>query len=344
MPLIEATGRGLYCEAGRFFIDPLRPVEKAVVTHAHADHARPGCEAYLCTDRGAAIVRHRIGRRGVIEALPFGQRREINGVSVSLHPAGHLLGSAQVRVEHQGEVWVVSGDYKTSVDPSCEAFEPVRCHTFITECTFGLPIYSWPHPSAVFSEINAWWRGNQEQGLTSILFAYALGKSQQVIGGVDSSIGSILVHGAVEPFLPLYRAQGIQLPDTLKADRANGRAHRGRALVIAPGSARNTPWLRPFAPFSLACPSGWMRVRGARRRQALDRGFLLSGHAGWDELLSAIDATGAQRIGATHGQTAPLVRYLREQKGLDAWELPGRHPSRPDASTGTGSNEEVGAG
>ncbi len=323
--LLQVTERGLYCALGDFYIDTWQPVTRAVITHAHADHARPGSQRYLTSPSGANILRLRVDANARIVAQPFGQPLHLNGVSLSLHPAGHLLGSAQVRVEHRGEVWVVSGDYKTEMDATCEPFELVPCHTFITESTFGLPIYRWRPQAQIFAEINQWWRQNQEQGRTSIIFAYALGKAQRVLAGVDDTIGPILVHGAVNRFVLAYRRAGIIQPVTIYAESEAVRQHRGQALVIAPPSAAGSAgWLRKFGPTSLAFASGWMQIRGARRRRAVDRGFVLSDHADWDGLLSTIKATGAQRIGVTHGYTNTLVRYLNEQ-GFDAFVMPTRY-------------------
>jgi putative mRNA 3-end processing factor len=323
--LLQATERGLYCSAGDFYIDPWQPVTRAVITHAHADHARPGSQRYLTSPTGAGLLRQRVGPIPRIVAQPFGEAIYVNGVRVSLHPAGHLLGSAQVRVEHQGEIWVVSGDYKCETDATCEPFELVRCHTFISESTFGLPIYRWRPQSQIFAEINQWWQQNQQVGRTSILFAYALGKSQRVLAGVDATLGPILIHGALQRFIHAYQRAGITQPQTLYADSENSRRHRGQALVIAPPSAAGSPgWLRKFGATSLAFASGWMQIRGTRRRQALDRGFVLSDHADWEGLLDTIKATGAQHIGVTHGYTATLARYLNEI-GLDAYVMPTRY-------------------
>jgi len=291
-------------------------VPRAVVTHAHGDHVAWGCGAYLASADGAALLQLRLGGTGAVEPLPYGERRLLGGVSVSLHPAGHILGSVQVRLEAGGEVWVVSGDYKTDPDPTCRPFEPVRCHTFISESTFGLPIYRWPAQSEVFSEINAWWRVNADAGRASLLSGYALGKAQRLIAGLDPSIGPILTHGAVEKINAAYRAAGVALPATTYAGDADRGATR-RAIVIAPPSAAGSVWARRFGNASNAFASGWMRVRGARRRRSLDRGFTLSDHADWPGLLGAIAATGAERVWVTHGFTGPVVRWLEEQ-GLEA--------------------------
>jgi len=310
--LLETNENGLYCAAGGFYIDPWLPVERAVITHAHADHARPGSSEYLCSSRGAPVLRERLGPDSSITGLAWSEELDLQGVRISFHPAGHILGSSQIRVEHKGEVWVVSGDYKTEPDRTCDSFELVRCNTFVTESTFGLPIYKWLPERDVFAEINAWWASNLAKGRTSVLFAYALGKAQRLLAGVESSLGPIAVHGAVQRFVDVYRAAGVLLPDVMRGDDAGAAKVKGCGLVIAPPSAANSPWLRKFGESSSAFASGWMRVRGIRRRRAADRGFVLSDHADWPSLLHTIEATGAERIEVTHGYVTQLARYLNE--------------------------------
>ena len=340
--VLQLTNEGLYCEAGGFHVDPWAAVPRAVVTHAHGDHVAWGCGAYLASADGAALLRLRLGGTGAVEALPYGERRLLGGVGVSLHPAGHILGSAQVRLEAGGEVWVVSGDYKTDPDPTCLPFEPVRCHTFISESTFGLPIYRWPAQSEVFGEINAWWRANADAGRASLLSGYALGKAQRLIAGLDPSIGPILTHGAVEKINAAYRAAGVALPATTYAGDADRAAIR-RAIVIAPPSAAGSVWARRFGNASNAFASGWMRVRGARRRRSLDRGFTLSDHADWPGLLGAIAATGAERVWVTHGFTGPVVRWL-EEHGLEARAVATRFEGERDEPETPGEAEASGDG
>ncbi|MDX2192770.1 MAG: ligase-associated DNA damage response exonuclease [Gemmatimonadales bacterium] len=342
--MLEVTDRGLSCAAGGFFVDPWRPVDRAIVTHAHGDHLVAGCAAYLVSADGAALARARLpdDHAGRVEALPYGVTREIGGVRVSLHPAGHILGSAQVRLEHRGEVWVASGDYKTEPDPTCAPWEPVRCHTFITESTFGLPVYRWRPAAELRDEINAWWRANTDAGRCSLLFGYALGKAQRLLAGLDPSIGPILLHGAAVRMTELYRAAGVALPPAEPAllPEEGGRRRRGadgpadawrRAIVLAPPSAGGTTWARRFGEAATAFASGWMQVRGHRRRSGVDRGFALSDHVDWPQLLAAIDATGASRVLVTHGFTGPVVRWLRE-RGLEARALATRYEG--DAAAG----------
>lgn len=317
--LIVRRPQGLYCPAGDFHIDPWRPVERAVITHAHADHARGGHGAYLAAQPGAQVLRARLGDIP-LQTLSYGQALSLRGVRVSLHPAGHVLGSAQVRVEHRGQVWVASGDYFVSgagdANPTCEAFEPVRCHVFITESTFGLPIYRWRPQRQVMAEVNQWWRGNAEAGRPSLLLAYSFGKAQRLLAGLDPAIGPIAVHGAVEAINAAYRVSGVPLPATVPLESLD-KAALARALVIAPPGVSGSAWMRRLGDARDAFASGWMQLRGTRRRHGVDRGFVLSDHADWPGLQAAIAATGAQRIVVTHGQEAVMVRWLQQQ-GLEA--------------------------
>jgi putative mRNA 3-end processing factor len=333
MSLLTLTENGLYCAAGDFHIDPWRPVERAVLTHAHGDHARAGSNRYLVAESGERVFRTRLGTDANLRALPYGEGITEGEVAVSLHPAGHILGSAQIRIEHRGEVWVVSGDYKTDPDSTCAPFAPLRCHTFITESTFGLPIYRWKPEREVFDEINAWWRNNQEAGRASVLFAYALGKAQRVLAGIDAGIGPICVHGAVARLNEDYRAHGVTLPDTCRTADFEKGTDWSRALIVAPPSANGTPWMRRFGDLSTGFVSGWMQLRGTRRRRAIDRGFVLSDHADWAGLNAAITATGAESVWVTHGSATALVRWLRE-KGLDAQAVSTRFEGEMDEAGG----------
>lgn len=328
--LLRVTDRGLWCEPADVYIDPWAPVDRALITHAHGDHLRWGCGHYLIAAAGASVARQRLGAFAErVHTTPYGAPVEIRGVRFSFHPAGHILGSAQIRVEHRGEVWVVSGDYKTDPDPTCTPWEPVRCHTFITECTFGLPIYRWPSQQQVFSEINSWWRTNADAGRASLLYGYSLGKAQRLLAGLDPAIGPILTHGAVETMTALYREAGVPMPATIYATMERRDPSWSRAIVIAPPSVDGSSWVRRFGPSAAAFASGWMQVRGARRRRGVDRGFTLSDHVDWPQLLDAIAATGAERVLPTHGFTGPVVRWLREQ-GYEADALATRYEGERD--------------
>lgn len=325
MPLLELTPAGLYCPAADAYIDPWGAVDRAIITHGHSDHARIGSRRYLCHRTCMPILQARLGDVAV-EGVEYGDTFTLGDVQISLHPAGHVLGSAQVRLERRGEVWVVSGDYKTQRDPTCSAFEPICCHGFVTEATFAMPIYRWSQPAMIADEIDAWWTENQELGRTSVIFAYSLGKAQRVLGMLPQMRGPIFAHGAVLRIVEVYRSVGVDLPPVAYATADAIKQAKGKALVIAPPSAHGSPWLRRFGPVSTGVASGWMRIRGARRRRSVDRGFALSDHADWDDLNATVRATGAEQVWVTHGFTDVYARWLNEQ-GITAHAIETRFKS-----------------
>ena len=331
--LIEPTDAGLYCTAGGFHIDPWRPVARAVITHAHGDHLRPGSAAYLCSADAMPLVAHRLGGTADVTALSYGETIVLDGVRVSLHPAGHILGSAQVRVESRGEVWVASGDYKRQADPTCRRFEPQRCHTFITEATFALPIFRWDEPPMTIAEITEWVHEMQDAKRPAVLFGYALGKAQRVLAelyaaGLDRPV---FVHGALMPLVDVYRGAGVAMPSVRRATELGRGAAFAGELIVAPVSARGSTWMRRFRDHSAAFASGWMRIRGARRRRGYDRGFALSDHADWRDLLYTIEETAAARVFVTHGYTDTLARFLQEQ-GIEAHGWRTQYEGEPESS------------
>ncbi len=314
--VLQFRPQGIYCPAGDFYIDPWKPVERALISHGHADHSRWGMQRYLATEAATPVIKHRLGDIN-IETIKYAEQRQIGGAKVSFHPAGHVPGSAQIRIEVAGEVWVASGDYKTVDDGLSEPFEPVPCHAFITESTFGLPVFKWDRQEDVIASLNAWWQANKDAGRFSVIGAYALGKAQRILANVDTSIGPILTHGAIENTNEVLRAQGVALPPTIRVTKdTNVKDHAG-ALVIATPSGMGGPWMRKFGQASTAFASGWMAMRGVRRRRSADRGFIMSDHADWEGLNTAIKATGAERIFVTHGYTTQFTRWLTEQ-GYDA--------------------------
>jgi putative mRNA 3-end processing factor len=334
--VLTFTEAGIYCPAADAHIDPWRPVDRALITHGHSDHARWGHRRYLATEAAAPVIRHRLGDI-TLQTIRYGEPLRIGDATISYHPAGHVPGSAQVRVEVAGEVWVVSGDYKTTPDGLSEPFEPVRCHAFISECTFGLPIYRWPDEATLARDINDWWRETRAKGQTAILGVYALGKAQRVLRLLDPSIGPILTHGAVEAVTAVLRSQGIALPATIPVTQnLDLKAHRG-AMMLAPPSALGSAWMRKFGPVSTGFASGWMQLRGVRRRRAADRGFVVSDHADWAGLNRAIAETGAEKIFMTHGYTAQFAQWLRAQghdAGIDQTEFGGETLDDPPEAEG----------
>lgn len=330
--LIRVTPSGIFCQAGDFYIDPSRPVNRAVVTHAHSDHARWGCRRYLAAKSGEHLLRMRMNEDAEFQFLPYGQSITIGGVNVSLHPAGHMLGSAQVRLEFKGRIAVVTGDYKLGPDPTCVAWQPVPCHFLVTESTFGLPIYHWPEWQREIDSINQWWRDAREQGKCCVLYGYAVGKSQSLLAGLDAEIGPIYTHGAVEKGNDAYRRSGVKLPITTYVGSVEGKHDWKGAMVVAVPSAHGTPWMRKFGRVSTAMASGWMAVRGSRRRRAMDRGFIISDHVDWRSLLTAVEQCDPETVWVTHGYTAVVARYFNEC---------GRHAIAIDSRSRTDSNEDA---
>lgn len=320
-PLLQVNSRGIFCKAGGFYIDPWKPVDRALITHAHADHGRPGNKKYLCVDESRRILAQRVGNADRIESLPYGESLTLGDTRVSFHPAGHIRGSAQIRIERDGEVWVVSGDYKRDPDPTCLPFEPIRCDVFVTEATFALPIYRWRPTEEIAEAIFRWWQGNRAEGRNSLLLCYALGKAQRVLAELGRfTDDTIWLHGAVVSTTDQYREAGIRMPPTKPVSHLTAGEKLQGALVLAPPSAAGTRWVRRLSEPSVGFCSGWMQVRGQRRRRGYDRGFVLSDHADWQSLLTTIKDTGASRVIATHGFSHELARYLKET-GLEAGEF-----------------------
>ena len=310
--MIEFTDKGLYCPAGGFYIDPWKPVERAVITHAHSDHARAGSGAYLCHRLTVPLLELRLGA-GRYEGVEWGEPVWMNGVRVSLHPAGHIIGSSQVRVEYQGRVWVVSGDYKTENDGISGAFEPVRCEVFVTESTFGLPIYHWKPQEEIYRSIREWVAENRGLGKTSVLIAYSLGKAQRLLTCLEPLGVTVYVHGAIWNVHQALVGAGVALPPVVRVEPGmESSVFRGN-VAIAPSGAEDSPWMRRFQPYSVGICSGWMQVRGNARRRNADAGFALSDHADWKGLLAAVRGTGAEQVYVTHGFQAALARYLNEE-------------------------------
>lgn len=315
-PLLKFTERGIYCSAANVYLDPWKPVDKALITHGHADHSRWGNKKYITHLDNLPIIKHRLGEINA-SGVNYDESFNINGVTFSFHPAGHIPGSSQIRVEHKGEVWVFTGDYKTENDGISVPYEPIRCNTFITECTFGLPAFKWRDQKDVMHDINIWCSQNNKEGKTSVLFAYSLGKAQRLIKHLDTSQMKIYCHGAVFKMTEVLK-ELINFPDFTLITRDTKKEELIGNIVIAPPSAHGSSWMRKLVPYATASASGWMTFRGARRRRAIDKGFVLSDHCDWDGLLSSIEATRCENVITTHGYQEIFARYLREEKGLNA--------------------------
>jgi putative mRNA 3-end processing factor len=319
MGLIKFTNKGIYCEQGDFYIDPWQPVNLAVTTHGHADHVKWGNKAYLCHELTKPTLNQRLGPDLVIETLPYNKEISINGIKLSLFPAGHVIGSSQIRLEYKGEVCVVSGDYKVEYDGISTAFEPVKCHTFVSESTFGLPIYKWQPQDVIFGQIRNWVSDNQDKGKTSVLVAYSLGKAQRLIKNL-AAYSDIYVHNSIANLNEGFIKAGVDLPETIRITPDTKKDSMQQGLVIVPPALADGKWMKTLQSAATGVCSGWMQVRAGRRWRSADAGFALSDHADWPGLLKAIEATSAEKVFVTHGFTATFSKYLNEI-GIESEEV-----------------------
>lgn len=319
MRLVKFTKKGIYCIPGKFYLDPWYPVEYAIISHGHADHARWGNKHYLCHNQSKAILQHRIGADISIESLPYNEYKVINGVKVSFHPAGHILGSAQIRLEYKGYIVVFSGDYKTQPDFITTPFEPVKCHEFITESTFGLPIYKWKSEEELQQELQDWIVQNQQNNRTSVFLGYSLGKAQRIMKLVEK-VEEIYVHSAIHNLNKAIENSGITIPTTKLLTADFKKTEIQNKIVILPPALLGSKMIKKIPNAATAICSGWMQIRGNRRWKGVDAGFAVSDHADWDGLLSAVKATEAEKVYVTHGSQAVFSKYLNEI-GIEAHEL-----------------------
>jgi putative mRNA 3-end processing factor len=319
--MLKFDRNGIFCEPAGVYIDPWKSVDRAIITHAHSDHARWGNKHYLAHHDSIPVLKYRLGNDISTQGVAYAEEFSINGVKISLHPAGHILGSAQVRMEYQGEVWVASGDYKLQIDDVSAPFEFLKCDHFVTESTFGIPIYNFPDPGLIHNDINNWWRSNKLEAKNSVIIGYALGKAQRIIKHLDESIGDIYAHGAIANMNDILPIGGLNFPEVKRILTDSAKKDFNGAMIIAPPSAIGSTWLKRFEPFSLGICSGWMQLRGARRRRNADRGFVLSDHADWNQLNTAVKATGAENIYVTHGYKSIYAKWLRDEYKLNAIEV-----------------------
>lgn len=319
MKLVKFTKKGIYCIPGKFYLDPWFPVEYAIISHGHADHARWGNKHYLCHNDSKAILKHRIGQDISIESLGYNEPKTINGVQVSFFPAGHIIGSAQIRLAYKGYVVVFSGDYKTQPDFISTPFEPVKCHEFITESTFGLPIYKWKSEADLQAELTNWVLQNQQNNRTSVFFGYSLGKAQRIMKLVEN-VSDIYVHSAINHLNNAISNAGIQLPKSSLITADFNKKDIQNNIVILPPALLGSKMLKRIPNAATAICSGWMHIRGNRRWKGVDAGFAVSDHADWDGLLEAVKATEAEKVYVTHGSQAVFSKYLNEI-GIEAYEL-----------------------
>ena len=314
--MIILTSKGLFCPAGQFYIDPSGAVDRAVITHAHSDHARRGSKNYYCVHSGVDLLKARIGKNINVQNFSYGETFFLNGVKVSFHPAGHILGSSQVRLQMGDEVWVASGDYKREKDPTCEPFEVVPCDVFVTEATFGTPAFRWNTDADLGSEIYSWWKKNADEGFNSVVFAYSLGKTQRILGELYTKTKNpIYCHSAAAEINECYRKHGIQMAPTICLSEVDIDSKLSGELFVVPQSfMKNAQSQLLGERFRTAFASGWM----AQRDHNYDHGFLMSDHADWTDLVRTIQETGAKKVFVQHRGHGALVKHLR-QLGLKAF-------------------------
>jgi putative mRNA 3-end processing factor len=335
--LIRLTRSGLFCEAGGFHIDPSRGVELALITHSHSDHARRGSRHYVTPEDGVGLLKHRLGESIRVTGVRYGEKLRYGRATISFHPAGHILGSSQIRVECDGQVWVVSGDYKRQEDPTCRPFEVVSCDTFVSEATFGNPKYLWSCAKQAVREIHDWWMSNREQGRNSLLYCYAVGKTQRVLGGLaELTEESVHLWGEAVPITEIYRNQGVKLVPTVDLDSLSPREKVQGELIIAAHRFQYTDWLARLGDVESAFASGWMKTGAWGMRRSYDRGFVLSDHADWNDLVATVRATGARRVFLQHTKDPALARHLRKL-GLQAELMGVEHvDGKPDIAADSG--------
>tara|TARA_Y100000768_G_scaffold388859_1_gene387991 strand:- start:4717 stop:5721 length:1005 start_codon:yes stop_codon:yes gene_type:complete len=316
--LIIKTKKGLYCPQGDFYLDPVSrsKVETALISHGHADHLRAGHKHYICTEKSLPILNKRIDSPNKqphnIKTFGYGEVFHLGEVKISFHPAGHILGSAQIRMEYNDEVWVYTGDFKRGADPTCEPFEVIPCDVLISEATFSLPVFRWPDFESEVESIYHWWQENKKENKPSVLGAYSLGKAQRIMKALRQfTQEEILVHGAVDEICQAYKKVGVDVGPYQRITKET-KDFAGQ-LIISPPSAIRSSWSKKFKNKTTAFASGWMRVRGNRRRRGVERGFIISDHADWDSLVRTFRETGAKKIFLFHENTQAMQKHLTEQ-------------------------------
>jgi putative mRNA 3-end processing factor len=305
-------------------------VDHAVVTHAHSDHARRGSKNYYCTNSGESLLRARIGKNISATSFHFGTQFKLGEVTLSFHPAGHILGSAQVRIEHHGHVWVASGDYKRDADPTCEPFETVTCDVFITEATFGTPAYQWNKEADLGQEIFDWWNENAKKNLNSVLFAYSLGKAQRVLGLLAKHAKrAVICHSAATPLNDCYRQQGVHLaPTKCMSEVSLSQKYQGELFLLPQAFLKSSESHILGDNYQTAFASGWMAKSGSRFNSSYDKGFLLSDHADWNDLVRTVQESKAKKVYVQHRGQGALVKHLNHL-GIKAYPDSALIPENP---------------
>ena len=319
--LIKYTSSGLYCELADLWIDPNKPVKRAIITHAHMDHFTFGCEEYISTYETAIILKERIGKGINIKTYDFCEDFKINGINFSLHPSGHILGSSQIKLTLADEKWLITGDFKRQRDETCKEYEKVKTDFIISESTFGLPIFKWDEPQNTATDITKWVNSSQEK--TSILFCYSLGKAQRLLNEISKTNfkNKIYTHSTIHKMNNCYKKLGVEVIDTRKFDQKKNNEDLKGSLILLPPSLNKNSFIKNFKEIQTGFASGWMSIRARRKRSGYDKGFAISDHADWEAILNTIKESKAKNVFFHHGDSEALNRYLNADKSINVLKL-----------------------
>ena len=318
--LISQKSQGLYCESANIWIDPYKPVEKAIITHAHSDHFTNGCREYICSIETGLLLKKRFGNNINLKTVEYDKKFLINGINFSLHPSGHILGSSQIKIMTDSETWLITSDFKRQKDKTCKSYERLKTDFLICESTFGLPIFNWESTNKIIDKITKW--VNQSEDSTSILFCYSLGKAQRLLSELNSqNFKNIYVHKSINNINTIYKNLGIELEEAKIFDNNLEINNLKDCLLLLPPSLNNQNFLKKFKRFQTGFASGWMSIRALKKRSGFDKGFTISDHADWNGLIKTIKESEAKRVFLNHGDGESLANFLRDKEGLDIQQL-----------------------
>ena len=314
--LVKKDIQGTFCQTGNFWIDPAKPVKRALITHAHFDHISFGCEEYICSPETVSLLKERIGNNIKVKSYGYDEIFKINGIKISFHPSGHILGSSQIKLEGGNEKWLITGDFKRQRDDTCLNYQEVKTDFLICESTFALPIFNWASTNKIVDEIVDW--VNESPNLTSILFCYSLGKAQRILNELkNKKIKKIYAHRSIKKINDIYIKQGIKLEDIAKIDKEIATKDYKGSLLLMPPSQNKANLLNRFGDYQTAFASGWMIIRALKNRSGYDKGFAISDHADWNGLIKTIKSSKAEKVFLDHGNGESLAKYLSIEENIE---------------------------
>ena len=318
--LILQKSQGLYCEPANVWIDPYKPVEKAIITHAHSDHFTNGCREYICSIETGLLLRKRFGNNINLKTFDYDKNFFINGINFSLHPSGHILGSSQIKINAGSEVWLITGDLKRQKDKTCRSYKKLKTDFLICESTFALPIFNWESTQKIIDNITKWVFQNEDS--TSILFCYSLGKAQRLLSElITQNLKNIYVHKSINNMNIIYKKLGIELEEAKLFNNDIEINNIKNSLLLLPPSLNNRNFLKKFNRVQTGFASGWMSIRALKKRSGYDKGFTISDHADWKGLIKTIRESEAKRVFLNHGEGEYLANFLRDKEDLNIQQL-----------------------